>query len=163
MLSVPNTQTYQCTLQRFLTLHQSLRYDRILLDVPCSGEGRLSDKDAPSLSLSEHQVYADRGFELLSLAAERLAPSGRIVFSTCTLHPSENEAVVSRFLDASPEFRMVTIDLLDGIDTMSLDRCSLTQDAARLYSDDVVAQSLRIRPSNQMEGFYVAVLERIAA
>ena len=73
------------------------RFDRILVDAPCSGTGTLAHNPEikwrlqPSSLLELHQLQV----ELLRNALERLAPGGRLVYSTCSLEPEENEEVVS--------------------------------------------------------------------
>jgi len=73
------------------------RFDRILVDAPCSGTGTLARNPEikwrlqPSSLLELHQLQV----KLLRNALERLAPGGRLVYSTCSLEPEENEEVVS--------------------------------------------------------------------
>jgi len=72
------------------------RFDRILVDAPCSGTGTLAHNPEikwrlqPSDLLELHQLQV----RLLRNALERLAPGGRLVYSTCSLEPEENEEVV---------------------------------------------------------------------
>ena len=157
MLKVPNTDAHKMRFQDFHAQNPDKIYDRILLDVPCSGEGRLDTLDGEAVTISLHKHQAERSFELLSLAVGHLSKNGRIVFSTCTMHPIENEEVVARFLELHPEFQMVTID---HAFVAHLDRCSLKERVAAKFPKEVLEKSLRIRPSRKLEGFYVAVLER---
>jgi len=79
-----------------------VRFDRILVDAPCSGTGtlarnpeirwRLRPEDLPAL--------AEKQTALLCHALEQLAPGGRVVYSTCSLEPEENEGVVAAALTA---------------------------------------------------------------
>jgi 16S rRNA (cytosine967-C5)-methyltransferase len=85
-------------------------FDRILLDVPCSGTGtlarnpeikwRLQPSDLPRLAPAQE--------EMLTNALAVLAPGGRLVYSTCSLEPEENEQVVESVLQASEEFRLLS-------------------------------------------------------
>lgn len=87
-------------------------FDRILVDAPCSGEGMFRKEDAAVTDWSEETVAmcADRQSEILNSAAEMLRPGGRMVYSTCTFAPEENEGVISRFLRAHPDFFAETVD-----------------------------------------------------
>ena len=78
--------------------------DRVLLDVPCSGLGTLNrHADArwrQTPESVEGLVTLQR--ELLSHASTWVKPGGVMVYSTCTLHPAENEAQIQWFLDEHP-------------------------------------------------------------
>ena len=82
-------------------------FDRILVDAPCSGEGMFRKEEAALTDWSEETVAmcAGRQYEILCSAAAMLAPGGRLVYSTCTFAPAENEGVVSRFFAFPPGFR----------------------------------------------------------
>ena len=74
------------------------RFDRILCDVPCSGSGVITKK--PELRFKDPSDYAklpDLQYRILDTASRYLKPGGRLVYSTCTLNPAENESVVERF------------------------------------------------------------------
>lgn len=76
-------------------------YDKILLDAPCSGEGliRLSQpKTLDSWSVAHVRRLATLQQRLIEQAWRLLRPGGRLVYSTCTMAPEENEMVVHRFL-----------------------------------------------------------------
>ncbi len=81
-------------------------FDRILVDAPCSGEGmfRRNPEAIKEWSLENVQMCADRQDMILDYAAAMLAPNGRIVYSTCTFSPEENEGSMERFLARHPEF-----------------------------------------------------------
>jgi multisite-specific tRNA:(cytosine-C5)-methyltransferase len=74
-----------------------LQFDKILCDVPCSGDGLLRRAPAgwaswsPALGVHLHEVQAG----ILTRSLELLASGGRLVYSTCSLNPLENEAVMS--------------------------------------------------------------------
>jgi len=84
------------------------RCDRVICDVPCSGLGVLGKKpDLRYRALARTGELPALQSGLLSASAKYLAPGGRLLYSTCTLNPSENEQVVSRFLSTAPSFRRV--------------------------------------------------------
>jgi 16S rRNA (cytosine1407-C5)-methyltransferase len=69
-------------------------FDRILLDAPCSAEGRISlanEKSYGFWSLENIEKKAQQQYELLTHALGALKPGGTLVYSTCTLAPEENE------------------------------------------------------------------------
>ena len=87
-------------------------FDRILVDAPCSGEGMFRKEEAAVTDWSEATVAmcAARQQEILASAAEMLAPGGRLVYSTCTFSPEENEGVISAFLHAHPAFSVEPVE-----------------------------------------------------
>jgi 16S rRNA (cytosine967-C5)-methyltransferase len=76
-------------------------FDRILVDVPCSGTGTLARHPEIRWKLHAEDLrdLHDRQASLLRNALPHLAPSGRLVYSTCSLEPEENEFVVREVLD----------------------------------------------------------------
>ena len=81
-------------------------FDRVLVDAPCSGEGMFRKHDAAFEDWSPETVAmcARRQAEILDCAAGMLRPGGRLVYSTCTFSPEENEGSVAKFLERNPEF-----------------------------------------------------------
>lgn len=88
-------------------------FDRILVDAPCSGEGMYRKNDIAITEWSAENVAhcAKRQDEILQEAAKMLAPGGRLVYSTCTFAPAEDEGSVCRFLKAHPDFSLVDTGL----------------------------------------------------
>ena len=81
-------------------------FDRVLVDAPCSGEGMFRKEEAAvtDWSLETVAMCAVRQQEILQSAAKLLKPGGRLVYSTCTFAPQENEQVIEKFLQEHPEF-----------------------------------------------------------
>lgn len=81
-------------------------FDRVLVDAPCSGEGMFRKEEAAVTDWSPETVEmcARRQGEILNSAAELVRPGGRLVYSTCTFAPAEDEGAVAAFLEAHPEF-----------------------------------------------------------
>lgn len=91
---------------------EKLLFDRVLCDVPCSGDGTMRKnpdiwmKWTPANGLNQHGVQ----FRIARRGAELLAVGGRLVYSTCSLNPVENEAVVHRLLEqADGALRLVDV------------------------------------------------------
>lgn len=81
-------------------------FDRVLVDAPCSGEGMFRKEEAAVTDWSQEtvQMCARRQREILDSAARLVRPGGRLVYSTCTFAPEEDEETVAVFLETHPEF-----------------------------------------------------------
>ena len=87
-------------------------FDRVLVDAPCSGEGMFRKEEAAVTDWSQETVEmcAHRQGEILSSAAKLVRPGGRLVYSTCTFAPEENEQAIENFLKSHPEFSPERVD-----------------------------------------------------
>jgi 16S rRNA (cytosine967-C5)-methyltransferase len=74
------------------------------VDAPCSGLGTVKRHPERLLSITPEQIadYPPLQLAILKRGSQLLKPSGTLVYSTCSIHPAENRAVVDAFL-ASPE------------------------------------------------------------
>ena len=86
-------------------------FDRVLIDAPCSGEGMFRKEEAAVTDWSEETVSmcARRQQEILRSGAKLLRAGGRLVYSTCTFAPAENEETVKAFLEEHPEFYLENV------------------------------------------------------
>jgi 16S rRNA (cytosine967-C5)-methyltransferase len=97
-------------------------FDRALVDAPCSNTGVLRRRlDARWRTRPEDlRQLAAQQLELLTRTASRIRPGGTLVYSTCSIEPEENSAVVEQFLAVRPEYRLVSQRTLlphqDGVD-----------------------------------------------
>ena len=86
-------------------------FDRILLDAPCSSTGVI--RRHPDIKLlrrtDDIQVLATAQLEILRAAFGMLAVGGRLLYSTCSVLPDENQQVVERFLETEPTARAVAL------------------------------------------------------
>ena len=87
-------------------------FDRVLIDAPCSGEGMFRKEESAVTDWSQETVEmcARRQAEILHSGAKLLKPGGRLVYSTCTFAPEENEQAIENFLAEHPEFVRETVD-----------------------------------------------------
>ncbi|NGZ75692.1 RsmB/NOP family class I SAM-dependent RNA methyltransferase [Saccharibacillus alkalitolerans] len=81
-------------------------FDKILIDAPCSGEGMFRKDPDAVRQWEKHSVEVCTVMQrdILDTVASMLAPGGRIVYSTCTFSPEENEAMIALFLARHPDF-----------------------------------------------------------
>ena len=87
-------------------------FDRVLIDAPCSGEGMFRKEEAAVTDWSQETVTmcARRQAEILDAGAKLVRPGGRLVYSTCTFAPAENEEAIAAFLERNPEFMTETVE-----------------------------------------------------
>lgn len=92
-----------------LAKHFAGYFDRVLVDTPCSGEGMFRKNPSAVAEWSQENVElcAERDMEILREAASMLRPGGRLVYSTCTFAPEENEQVIERFCENNRAFQVV--------------------------------------------------------
>ena len=135
-------------------------FDRVLLDAPCSGEGRFH-VDSPSTwhdwEPGKVRRLAKLQQRLLRAALQTLRPGGVLIYSTCTLSPEENELVVSTILEDAPvPVTLVPIEL-----ECPGQRPGLAQWMGRSM-DDGLRMTVRIIPERGMTPFFMAKLMRTA-
>ena len=84
-------------------------FDAVLVDAPCSGEGMFRRDETAILEWSPEHVTAcaQRQLAILNTACGAVRPGGRLVYSTCTFSPEENEQNVRAFLAEHPQFSLV--------------------------------------------------------
>ena len=129
-------------------------FDKVLVDAPCSGEGMFRKEEAAVTDWSEETVRmcANRQLEILHTAAKLLRPGGRLVYSTCTFAPAEDEGAISAFLLAHPEFEIEKAEA----PALSPGSAALVDDAA-----PGIEHTFRLWPHRQYgEGHYAAVLRK---
>ncbi|KAF8630235.1 hypothetical protein AX15_003037 [Amanita polypyramis BW_CC] len=90
---------------------QQLLFDRILCDVPCSGDGTMRKNIGiwKSWQPGDGNGLHSLQVRILQRAMKLLERNGRIVYSTCSLNPVENEAVIAEALSANPDFELVDV------------------------------------------------------
>ena len=93
-------------------------FDKILIDAPCSGEGMFRKDPSVMKAWNEksNDTYAALQREILGFAVNMLKPGGRLMYSTCTFSPKENEESVSFVLDNFPDMRLIDIEPYEGFE-----------------------------------------------
>lgn len=137
---------------------EGLRFDKILLDAPCSGEGTLrsSFKTYKMWNINTIKKLSRLQKNLFESAFEILKKDGEIVYSTCTHAPEENEEVVS--------FALETFKDSIKIETIKIPvktRPGMTKWQDKEYLEDVQF-SCRVYPhDNDTEGFFIAKFKKL--
>lgn len=92
-------------------------FDRVLVDAPCTGTGTLRRNPEIRWRISDHDIWdlAARQRLILANAANAVRRSGRIVYSTCSVEPEENEEVVKAFLQDHTDFKQVAVSLPESL------------------------------------------------
>ena len=130
-------------------------FDRILVDAPCSGEGmfRKAPETCEQWSVANVARCAVRQLDILKDAAVMLKPGGRLVYSTCTFSPEENEGVIDTFLKEEPIFEVEQIHTYEGFDS-----------GRRIWvpeGDESLDKTIRLWPHHlKGEGHFFAILRK---
>ena len=124
-------------------------FDAVLVDAPCSGLGTIRrDPDVRwRRTQGDLAELATAQREMLTQLATVVRPGGRLVYSTCSSEPEENEAIVNAFLAGHPDFRRETPALFAGRPELSA-----------LLDDQGALKTLPFRDG--LEAFYAACLIR---
>lgn len=126
----------------------SQAFDKVLLDTPCSGEGRFLATDPRTYrSWSEKKVseLVKMQKKLFKSAIEALKPNGTMVYSTCTLNLAENEQILEWALE---QFNLKLLDIELELREIQQGQTESTK------------QAIKILPSKNTEGFFVARLKK---
>lgn len=136
-------------------------FDRVLVDAPCSGEGTLRRPGHAASRFGERvsREYRGRQVAILRKAVQLCRAGGRVVYSTCTFAPEENEAVVDTVLgqEAGRGLRLVEA-AVPGLRTVP----GVTSWNGERF-DPSLERTIRLWPHhNDTGGFFVAVIEKDA-
>lgn len=132
------------------------RFDRVLLDAPCSSESRFRAGDPDSYatwSLRKIKDCARKQSGLIRSAFESLKPGGHLLYATCSFAPEENEAIVQGLLDAFPDQTEVLpipdlpCSIQGGLDSFG-----------KLKFSSELSATVRVLPDTGYSGFYLALL-----
>jgi len=148
----PNVRLHLVRLDAASKLPFGCKFDRILLDVPCSGTGTLARNPEIKWRLQPRDLVRLSGMQekMLRNALGVLAPGGRLVYATCSLEPEENEHVVEKALRESTEFRLLT-------------RTELSHEFPALTPLLDARGYFRTRPDlHSLDGFFAAVIVPVA-
>ncbi len=140
------------------------RFDRVLCDAPCTAQGTVrKDSDALTYcSLDNIGKMANLQKELLESAVHACKVGGRIVYSTCTLTPEENEGVVLSVLNKYSD----QLSVLNPAEILSCDFSKAIEDSGKIQASFGRTENLpmiRLWPQTyDTEGFFSVVIEKRA-
>ena len=132
-------------------------FDKILLDTPCSNEGRFNTNNPKtykywSKNKIKEMTNVQRG--LLVSAIKMLKPGGKLVYSTCTINPYENEQNINWAINKYKNIKIEQVDL--QIDNQT---CGLTEFENLKFNSDL-SKTLRLLPNKYFGAFFVAKLTK---
>ena len=133
------------------------RFDRVLLDAPCSSEARIRLDDPSSHAHWKPRKIREASVKqtgLLRSAFRALKPDGVLVYCTCSFAPEENELVVSRLLQAEPGADIETVDIPAVPHTGGLAEWRGRGCDARL------TRAVRVVPDDLWDGFFVCRIRK---
>ena len=151
------------------TLHDATRlsrylepesFDKILLDAPCSGEGMMTldnKKDFESWSVAHIKRLQQLQKKLIVQAWQLLKPGGTLVYSTCTMAPEENEAVIDYLLRHNDD---AVVEPLDSLAAQLDNRVNTVLTWNGKTYDERIKNGLRLMPSEHVEAFFVIKLTK---
>jgi 16S rRNA (cytosine967-C5)-methyltransferase len=118
-------------------------FDRVLVDAPCTGTGTLRHNPEIRWRISPGDIedLASRQIRILWNAAQMVKPGGRLVYSTCSVEPEENEQVITKFIEASSAVEQLHLSINPSLITVF--------GAARVWPH-----------RDGAEGFFIAAFER---
>ncbi len=127
-------------------------FDKVIVDAPCSGEGMFRKESAAveNWSIENVKMCAVRQVKILNSAAASVKVGGKLIYSTCTYSPEENEMSVAKFLEENENFKLTEISKEFG------------ESAFTKYAPNTVniEYARRIFNFHGGEGHFVAVMEK---
>lgn len=134
------------------------QFDKILLDAPCSGEGLMNINEPKSYetwSVAHVKRLQQEQKRILGQAWQLLKPGGTLVYSTCTMAPEEDEAVIDYILRAHEGARVVPLkmQLPNRVPTVR-------EWNGKQYAPEI-SGCMRLAPSETIEAFFVCVLQKV--
>ncbi|MCI0485498.1 MAG: 16S rRNA (cytosine(967)-C(5))-methyltransferase RsmB [Blastocatellia bacterium] len=132
------------------------KFDRVLIDAPCSGTGTLRRNPEIKWRLAPEDVsrLAEVQLDLLTRAVDMLASEGRLVYSTCSIEREENEEVIEKFIKGGSPLRLIRPDR----------ERNLYQERNLYARADLITEQRFVRTfphRHTTDGFFAAVFEKV--
>lgn len=142
-------------------------FDKILVDAPCSGEGMFRKDPAVAKVWEGNKPYecAKQQKEIITRAAQMLAPGGDLLYSTCTFSPEENEQVIQFLLDSREDMEIREIKPFEGFapgrPDVAYEGWDSEESENRKMGSDDLKKCVRIWPHKMAgEGHFLALLHK---
>jgi 16S rRNA (cytosine967-C5)-methyltransferase len=131
-------------------------FDRVLADVPCSGTGTLARNPEIKWKLKPEDLHdlQSRQVAILRAAMRHVAPGGRLVYSTCSLEPEENEQVIAACL---PNSGLKIVPVRSELQRLQESGELVWRNLDELISGDFLRTIPGVHPC---DGFFAAILEK---
>jgi 16S rRNA (cytosine967-C5)-methyltransferase len=152
----------ECRLADATALTEGAAFDLVLADVPCSGTGTLGRNPEIRHRLRSEDLprQAERQRAILSAALRVVRPGGRVVYSTCSLEPEENEQVAAAVLAQTTNARGVSLQ--SSIELLLAGSILTSASAEQLKAAITPEGALRLLPGAfNTDGFFIALIERV--
>jgi len=130
-----------------------MKFDKILLDAPCTGTGTMNPRILKSTSERLIDGFSRRQRSLMESAQKSLEEGGVLVYSTCSLEPEENEAIVN--------FAVESLGMRTVRPNLKIPKEFLSSPISEWNGDKYeggVSDSFRILPTGKTEGFFTCAL-----
>ena len=129
-------------------IDEYFKFDKILLDAPCSGSGTLNINDKSFNSFTEELVTRSVNIqkELITEAIKHLNINGELIYSTCSILKEENEDIINYILNSNSNIELIPINTIPNIPVL----------------ENTIPGTITVCPTEYYEGFYVAKLKRIS-
>jgi 16S rRNA (cytosine967-C5)-methyltransferase len=132
-------------------------FDRVLADVPCSGTGTLARNPEIKWKLKPEDLLdlQTRQIAILKASMRHVSPGGKLIYSTCSLEPEENEQVITACLSANFDFKIIPV----RAELQRLRRSGelVWENIDKLLSGDFLRTIPGLHPC---DGFFAAVMKR---
>jgi 16S rRNA (cytosine967-C5)-methyltransferase len=155
------TDRVECRLADAAELEEEGAFDLALVDVPCSGTGTLgrNPEIRHRLHFEDLAGLAERQRAILRAALRAVRPGGRVIYSTCSLEPEENEQVVAAILAANPHAWQIS--QAPAIERLQHNGILSPEGAKRMQQCLTPEGALRLLPGTvPTDGFFVALMDR---
>jgi len=156
LLGVEITESKLMDARRFRA--DGILFDKILVDAPCSTEGRFRAGDKKSFAYWSPRKIKEMSHKqkgLLLVASRLLKDKGSLVYSTCTFSPEENEEVIDWLLRKTGGAMRVVPVKFEGVKTYP----TASSWGKKTFSDEIVS-CVKVLPTDTMEGFFIAKLAK---
>lgn len=136
-------------------------FDRVLVDAPCSSEGRFNLNDPRTYkywNIKKRREMSKAQKGLLMSGIRMLKPGGVLVYSTCTFGTEENEEVLQWLLEKMPELEIEKVEM--PFKNTHAGLTTITKENKQLQLNKQIKNSIRVLPNEQFGGFFIAKIKK---